>query len=54
MSYNVENLFDSENDPEKDDESFLPEGVLHWTKGRYYHKLQQISKVITAAGEWRT
>jgi len=54
MSYNVENLFDCENDPEKDDESFLPEGVLHWTKGRYYHKLQQISKVITAAGEWRT
>ena len=54
MSYNVENLFDSENDPEKDDESFLSESVLHWTKGRYYHKLQQISKVITAAGEWRT
>lgn len=54
MSYNVENLFDCENDPEKDDESFLPEGILHWTKGRYYQKLQQIAKVITAAGEWYT
>ena len=54
MSYNVENLFDCEDDPIKDDQSFLPDGILRWTKGRYYQKLQQIAKVITAAGEWHT
>ena len=54
MSYNVENLFDCEDDPVKDDQSFLPDGILRWTKGRYYQKLQQIAKVITAAGEWHT
>ncbi|MCS3064818.1 hypothetical protein NXX40_22250 [Parabacteroides distasonis] len=25
-----------------------------WTQSRYYHKLQQIAKVISAAGEWST
>ncbi len=54
LSYNVENLFDTEDDPHVSDEEFLPEGERHWTEGRYYHKLQQISRVITAAGEWDT
>lgn len=52
MSYNVENLFDTADDPQKDDNDFLPTGPRHWTPGRYYHKLQQIAKVIQAAGEW--
>jgi len=54
MSYNVENLFDAEKSTDKDDSEFLPSAPRHWTNGRYYHKLQQISKVITAAGEWDT
>jgi hypothetical protein len=54
MSYNVENLFDTQDDPEKDDTEFLPDGKRHWTESRYYHKLQQIAKVISAAGEWDT
>ena len=54
MSYNVENLFDTEDDPLTDDAEFLPSGNRRWTKGRYYHKLQQIAKVINAAGEWDT
>lgn len=54
MSYNVENLFDTYDNPDKDDDEFLPGGSRHWTHGRYYHKLQQIAKVITAAGEWDT
>lgn len=54
MSYNVENLFDTEDDPQKNDNEFLPAGNRHWTRGRYYHKLQQIAKVISAAGEWST
>lgn len=54
MSYNVENLFDTVDNPEKEDNEFLPSGTRHWTSGRYYHKLQQIAKVINAAGEWST
>ena len=51
MSYNVENLFDTEDDPLTADNDFLPSGNRHWTPGRFYHKLQQLAKVITAAGE---
>lgn len=54
MSYNVENLFDTYDNPDKEDNEFLPSGSRHWTPGRYYHKLQQIAKVITAAGGWGT
>jgi len=54
MWYNVENLFDTEDDPEKDDDEFLPSGNRRWTPKRYKHKLQQLAKVITAAGEWQT
>ena len=54
MSYNVENLFDTDDNPDKNDNDFLPSGNHHWTRGRYYHKLQQIAKVISAAGEWNT
>lgn len=52
MWYNVENLFDTVDDPEKDDNEFLPESKRHWTNNRYGQKLQQIAKVITSAGEW--
>ena len=52
ISYNVENLFDTRDNPDTDDQDFLPDAPRHWTPGRYYHKLQQIAKVITAAGEW--
>lgn len=54
MSYNVENFFDTSPHPTHDDREFLPEGNRHWTPNRYYRKLQQIAKVITAAGEWET
>lgn len=54
MSYNVENLFDINSNPLTDDNDFLPSGSRRWTGKRYYHKLQQIAKVITAAGEWDT
>ncbi|MCD7936924.1 MAG: endonuclease [Tannerellaceae bacterium] len=54
MWYNVENLFDTLDDPYTQDQEFTPSGNRYWTPGRYYHKLQQISKVINAAGEWET
>ncbi|MDL2297104.1 endonuclease/exonuclease/phosphatase family protein [Bacteroidales bacterium OttesenSCG-928-B11] len=46
--YNVENLFDTENDPNINDEQFLPEGDYQWTPERYERKLQNLSKVIAA------
>jgi len=54
MWYNVENLFDTVDDPLTDDNEFLPNGNRYWSNKRYYHKLQQIAKVIIAAGEWDT
>lgn len=54
MWYNVENLYDTDDNPQTDDGEFLPDGNRHWTSGRYYRKLQQIAKAITAAGEWST
>jgi endonuclease/exonuclease/phosphatase family metal-dependent hydrolase len=54
MFYNVENLFDTVDDPKKNDKDFLPEGAMHWTAGRYRNKLNNIAKVITSAGEWDT
>ncbi|MEM7105448.1 MAG: endonuclease/exonuclease/phosphatase family protein [Bacteroidota bacterium] len=49
--YNVENLFDTENDPDKEDDWFLPEGRNNWTSERYNKKLNDIAKVIDAMGQ---
>jgi len=50
--YNVENLFDTYNDSLKDDDSFLPGGVMRWNYTRYKNKINSIYKTISAAGEW--
>lgn len=47
MSYNVENLFDTIDDPKIPDEEFLPESEKEWTRDRYQKKLADISKVIS-------
>lgn len=52
MFYNVENLFDTEDDPEKRDEEFTPDGDRYWSNYRYNQKLQNIYKVIVGVGEW--
>lgn len=44
--YNVENLFDTINDPEKNDEDFLPTGSYHYTPEVYQEKLTHLSGVI--------
>lgn len=46
--YNVENLFDTINDPRINDEEFLPDSKVNWNTKRYQHKLSQTSKVIAA------
>jgi phenylpyruvate tautomerase PptA (4-oxalocrotonate tautomerase family) len=49
--YNVENLFDTRNDPSTNDEDFLPEGELHWTQDRLATKLdQQVRLAVPAPG----
>jgi hypothetical protein len=52
MFYNTENLFDAVDDTLNDDSEFLPGGLRHWNSYRYINKLDCISKVIVAAGEW--
>ena len=48
--YNLENFFDCERNPEKEDADFTPEGKYHWTKVRYYAKVNNIAKVFVAMG----
>ena len=52
MTYNVENLFDTKDDPDKQDEQFLPWGINKWTYERYLTKLRRIFKVISNVSEW--
>lgn len=44
--YNVENLFDTENDPYTNDDCFLPESPLKWDDERYGKKIQDLARVI--------
>ncbi len=53
MFYNVENLFDAQDDSLTRDEEFLPEGERHWTDYKVYEKVQHISKVIIGVGGWQ-
>ena len=48
--YNVENLFDTEDDPKIKDEEYTPEGRNNWTQERYQHKLENLSTVIEDMG----
>jgi predicted extracellular nuclease len=48
VSYNVENLFDINDDEIKKDEDFTPEGKYNWTQEKYSTKLKNISKVISS------
>jgi len=50
MFYNLENLFDYQDDPQINDEEFLPESVRRWNANKFYTKVNQLSKVIIHAG----
>lgn len=54
MSYNVENFFDTIDDPGINDSEFLPDSKRNWTNKRFKDKANKIARVITAAGEWNT
>lgn len=47
LFYNVENLFDTINDPQTNDDEFTPEGSKKWNSKRYEDKLSKLSEVIT-------
>ncbi|MFA4853391.1 MAG: endonuclease/exonuclease/phosphatase family protein [Bacteroidales bacterium] len=48
--YNLENLYDTINDPDKNDEEFLPTGKNNWNSRRYAEKLDHLSQVISQIG----
>ncbi len=52
--YNVENLFDTIDDPKTDDNQYLPTSELVWTQDRYERKLQNLSQVIKSLGKEQT
>ncbi len=45
--YNLENLFDTIDDPNKIDEQFLPNGSYSWGKMKYENKLEKMAYVIS-------
>ncbi|HLG03642.1 MAG TPA: hypothetical protein VI731_08615 [Bacteroidia bacterium] len=51
--WNVENLFDTIDDPAINDAEFLPGGKNKWTAERYKTKLNRLSKVILAMNTGR-
>ena len=50
MFYNVENLFDTCDDPSTDDDEFTPRGDKRWTRARYETKLLRLAEVVRAVG----
>lgn len=52
VTYNVENLFDTQDDPKTADEEFLPYGMNRWTEDRYNLKLKHIYKVLSNISGW--
>ena len=47
LFYNVENLFDTINDPRINDDEFTPEGSKEWNSERYTDKTSKLSEVVT-------
>ncbi|HEX5624820.1 MAG TPA: endonuclease/exonuclease/phosphatase family protein [Saprospiraceae bacterium] len=48
--YNLENLFDTEDDPNTIDEEFTPKGERQWTLDKYQDKLNKLARVISQLG----
>ena len=46
--WNVENLFDTENDTVKNDDDFTPRGQYRWSHRRYWTKLRHVYQTIVA------
>ena len=48
VTFNVENLFDTINNPNKNDEDFLPEGKKKWNSYKYNKKLSDLATTISS------
>ncbi len=48
--YNVENLYDTVDDPGVKDGDYTPDGLMEWTQDRYHAKLDAIAEVLHATG----
>ncbi len=48
--YNVENLFDTENNEFTLDKDYTPDGGFQWSQDRYQRKIQNLSKVVSKIG----
>ena len=51
LFYNVENLFDTIQDPTIYDTEFIPSGVKEWNSAKYYKKLGNLEKVFYSIAE---
>ena len=51
VELNCENLFDYHDDEGKDDAEYLPEATRHWTKKRYWRKLNNIAQELLSTSE---
>ena len=49
--YNLENLFDTIDDPITNDAEFLPQGGYHWNTVKYEHKLHNMAYAISKISE---
>ncbi len=49
--YNLENLFDTVDDPNTLDDDFTPKGFKRWKEGRYRSKIKKLAKAISKIGE---
>jgi len=49
--YNVENLFDTKDDPNTSDDDFTPSGYKKWTSDRYYKKIDDLIRVFSSIDE---
>ena len=45
--YNVENLYDTEDNPRTKDDDFLPAGKLQWTAERYQKKVKNNCNILS-------
>jgi len=45
--YNLENFFDTYNDPKTNDDAFTPRGIMHWIKRRFETKSKKIAFAIS-------
>jgi len=51
--YNLENLFNPENDSLKRDDEFTPDGMRNWSHYRYREKSNRMAKALLTIGGWK-